>query len=243
MPGYFLPPAVHVCFTSDGSVFLDIKNDRYYGLDEQASRTLQALLVGRSDGDDNVALVNDLLGRGLLTAAAREGRVFRPVTVLCAQASFLDLVTDERPVTKLTDIARFFAACLHVAAVLRIRSLEHVLGLLRRTTVESPDSVDEAELRRKVQVFRYLRPLVYASRDQCLYDSLVLSYFLRMNRIPSTLVIGVKTLPFAAHCWVQMDRLVLNGTHDFVRGFAAPRLGPPRCHFHHGGGMTAPLTR
>lgn len=220
MPGYFLPHAVHVCFTSDGGVFLDIRNDRYFGLDEQASRTLQALLIGCSDSNPNIGtLVADLMGRGLLTAVAGEGREFRPVTVARAQASLLEFVTDERPVVRVMDTMKFFAACLRVAVMLRISSLEGVLDFLRRTTVYSPIIIDQHELRRRVQVFRYLRPLVYASRDQCLYDSLVLSYFLRMNRIPSTLVIGVKTVPFAAHCWVQMDQLVVNGTHDFVRGF------------------------
>jgi hypothetical protein len=220
MPAYLLPDAVYVCFTSDGGVFLDVRNDRYYGVDERAGRTLRAMLTEGSDADSITRdVAKDLVDRGLLTTVAARGRAFRPVTVAPAQASLVNLVTDDRPMLKLVDMVRFLVACVRMAFVLRAGSLERALEFLRRTTVRNPTAIDQEEVQRRVRVFRYLRPLVYASRDRCLYDSLVFSYFLRMNRIPSTLVIGVKTMPFAAHCWVQAGDRVVNGTPEFVRAF------------------------
>jgi Transglutaminase-like superfamily len=63
------------------------------------------------------------------------------------------------------------------------------------------------------QDFVSLRPLVYSSRDKCLYDCLVLLEFLAYFDLFPTLVIGVATFPFRAHCWLQYGPLVLT---DYV---------------------------
>lgn len=50
-------------------------------------------------------------------------------------------------------------------------------------------------------------------------DSLVLIEFLALHDVFPDWVIGVKTLPFTAHSWVQTGRFVLNGNPGYVRGY------------------------
>lgn len=64
---------------------------------------------------------------------------------------------------------------------------------------------------------RKLVPL--RARDQCLLDSLALLRWLGDLRSGAALVFGVKLNPFAAHCWVQADDLVLNDRLDNVAAF------------------------
>lgn len=46
----------------------------------------------------------------------------------------------------------------------------------------------------------------------CLLDSLALLRFLSRRRLPARIVFGVTLAPFAAHCWLQADGVVLNET-------------------------------
>ena len=69
------------------------------------------------------------------------------------------------------------------------------------------------------QDFFRLRPFVYSSRDKCLYDCLVLLEFLAYFDLFPTLVIGVATFPFRAHCWLQYGSLVLTDYVEHTRAY------------------------
>jgi hypothetical protein len=53
----------------------------------------------------------------------------------------------------------------------------------------------------------------------CLADSLALSRFLSRRNVASAMVFGVKLDPFAAHCWLQQDDVILNDAADAVATF------------------------
>lgn len=71
------------------------------------------------------------------------------------------------------------------------------------------------------------RPVVAACRtasryrsavDQCLPNALAMRAMLARRGIAATIVIGV-TLPFAAHCWLQSDHMVLSDPFGSVQNF------------------------
>lgn len=66
-----------------------------------------------------------------------------------------------------------------------------------------------------VQWFERLRIFVPRS-GRCLIQSLLLLHFLRLLGIRPELVLGVRTHPFEAHCWVEWNSLVLNDSVDHV---------------------------
>ena len=67
--------------------------------------------------------------------------------------------------------------------------------------------------------FFRIRPFVYSSRDKCLYDCMVLLEFLAYFELFPTLVIGVTTFPFRAHCWLQYGPLVLTDYVEHTRAY------------------------
>jgi hypothetical protein len=67
--------------------------------------------------------------------------------------------------------------------------------------------------------FCWIRAFSYSASNRCLFDSLVLAYFLRSHGVRCMFVMGVKSSPFAAHAWVQLNDQVLNSTPEFVRSF------------------------
>lgn len=50
----------------------------------------------------------------------------------------------------------------------------------------------------------------YPKRVLCLQRSAVLVRMLRAKGIPAQMVIGVQTLPFKAHAWVEVDGQIIN---------------------------------
>ncbi|NJO13234.1 MAG: lasso peptide biosynthesis B2 protein [Gammaproteobacteria bacterium] len=66
------------------------------------------------------------------------------------------------------------------------------------------------------RVFEALHPLVFASRNRCLFHSLALIEYLARHELYPRWVFGVQAVPFAAHCWVQQEGQVLNDTVEHV---------------------------
>jgi hypothetical protein len=89
---YHLPPSVHVVHDRDGAVLLDKERGLVYGLNPSAGLILQRLQAGHDlqeieqdvrrtfsniDGephDDIVALIEQLVGAGLLIVSTRDAR-------------------------------------------------------------------------------------------------------------------------------------------------------------------------
>jgi hypothetical protein len=78
---------------------------------------------------------------------------------------------------------------------------------------------DAGRIAALTQGFFRTRAFVYSSREKCLYDSLVLLEFLAHFKLFPTLVIGVTTFPFRAHCWLQYGSLVLTDYVERTRVF------------------------
>jgi hypothetical protein len=106
---------------------------------------------------------------------------------------------------------------------LRFRPIASVVAkaAARKARRGDPRStVDLEAARRHVAAYVYLRPLLFTARDACLFDALSLTNFLARYGVFATWVFGVQTGPFAAHCWVQHDEVVLNDTPENVRRYA-----------------------
>jgi hypothetical protein len=221
MSTYFLPPAVHACFTGDGTVFLDLKHDKYFGLDRHKTSLLRSLLDDNHparDGEHDI-LASELLERGLLTTDAAAGRLFEPALVELPDAPLLDSVIDEAPRLRFSHLLHFVGACITVWIALKRHSLLYAVQRLKRHRAARVDHCDVDTAQEFVRVFQYLRPFFYVARDNCLFDSLALTEFLRRRGVQTTCVLGVRTLPFAAHCWVQTGRLLVDGLPAQVARF------------------------
>lgn len=213
MASHFLPESVYVCFTCDGTVFLDLARDEYFGLDAAQTELFRALLVQNGQPNpDADALACDLVARGFLTREAQGSRPIEPISISTPDTLVLNPENDARPRVSFVHWYHLALACLATWFALHRRSLRHAVVRLRAAQgrVKQRQAVDTARVEELVRVFLYLRPVFYGARENCLYNSFVLADFLRRFKVPATCVFGVKTLPFEAHCWVQSGRFLLH---------------------------------
>jgi len=97
------------------------------------------------------------------------------------------------------------------------RPFGRVLTLAQAVGAQGPGR-DTPELRRRVLAFRQWLPWA-PFPGVCLFRSRMLLAFLRKSGLDATWVFGVRTWPFEAHCWLQVEDLVLDDTLDNVRNF------------------------
>jgi hypothetical protein len=140
--------------------------------------------------------------------------------------------------------AAFFASVMVARCKLRFLTLEHtVYGVTRRRTDSStsgPQSglsatasssaatrprseelsdLDINTLQVLISGYRWLRPWGFAAKNHCLLDSLaLLEYLAQFGQFPQW-IFGVRSAPFAAHCWAQIGPVVLSDHVDHVGEF------------------------
>jgi hypothetical protein len=119
----------------------------------------------------------------------------------------------------LLDVANFLHACLGAAWSLRRYSLGDIASRVASSRREEGPSALPATLE-LARVFQRLRRWLFSEKNRCLFNSLSLIYFLQRYGCFPHFVIGVQAVPFAAHAWVQKDRIVLDGDPEKVGHFA-----------------------
>jgi hypothetical protein len=244
---YYLPWQIYACRTDGGIVFLDARRDRYIGLGGASSTRLGDLVVNltnrtgarRDVRDPAVAveqlerLADTLIQRGLLCRGTGEGLRRSDPSLPPPQIDALPLEINASPPKRegpqadtencrsprLVDGVNFVIACVRASWALRWLSLGSIAS---RVTAARPEQepFDFAGALRLVQVFQMLRCWFFSEKNRCLFNALSLVYFLQRYGHFPYFVIGVKTTPFAAHSWVQRDRIVLDGDPASVGHFA-----------------------
>jgi hypothetical protein len=247
MPQYALARHVFVCMQGEHVVFLDVRKDRYFALEAARTAGLGELVPGwpaaapavvgyvqhaassaapaaveRFDRGTLSAVVALLLEKGILTSDLNGGKA---ATATRAQPISGDLTADaldESPRIGALAILRFLRAAIVAALLLRLRALEYVVERAKvrseRRRGKQP-SLDVIGLHQVVGAFATLRPFFFTAKDACLFDAVALSEFLSGYGVFPQWVFGVQARPFAAHCWLQNDGVVLNDTAEHVRRY------------------------
>jgi hypothetical protein len=221
---YELPPHIYLCRFSRAAVLLDLKRNRYFGIDACDADELVTLL-GASQ--TSVMQANEAarparwIERGLLEITDAPSHPFSSDAIgqhglLTAPAT---LHNGERPSIRLRDAAHFTLACLHAQWALRERPLWDIACNLRASAPRATESNTPTALTRTTLRFRRLRPLAFTAREQCLFHALALTHFLRAAGLASTWIIGVRLHPWGAHSWVQHGSMILDATPESVHEF------------------------
>lgn len=221
MSHYYLPAHVHCCQTEDAIVFLDLKRDRYFGLESRWD-ILVSVLDGACRDECALAVQKCLFEQGLLTTEQEDGHLPNVPAVAHGLETLIDTDFDALNGVRAEIRLHHFAnlAFAHVAARIlrRFCSLQGVIEHVRRNQMRASPS-KEGDLRALVRAFLHLRPLFYVAQRHCMLDSLTLLNYLARYGHSATWVLGVKTRTFAAHAWVQKDAFVLNDSPEHIRQF------------------------
>lgn len=213
---YRLRSGLHLCLLDGRALFLDIESGRYFAAAGQSAATL-ARLAAAGGSDENERLdVGKLLACALIVPAGK-GDVFAPTaTVDPLQAAFSaagDAVgwrgTARSAVRQLA--ARRMTARMTFAQILR--------EILRRRRRENRRDNRSGHSLEALAAFHERAGLFLGHADRCLPRSLALLLDAYANGHRPQFVIGVRSHPFAAHCWVQSGGTVLNDNIDHARLF------------------------
>jgi hypothetical protein len=148
---------------------------------------------------------------------ASYGVVAPPLSMCCGDERAV-AVPESRRSLRPIDVANFVMACLRASWSLRWFCLGSIAARVTAARVEENPFDFEGALR-LVRIFQTLRCWGFSEKNRCLFNALSLVYFLQRYGHFPYFVIGVKTTPFAAHSWVQRDRVVLDGNPATVGHF------------------------
>jgi hypothetical protein len=197
-------------------VFMDLEDDSYFMLEPAAEGHFRAVLDERPTGEQGAT--------GLPGLGPVDGLPFAPARCAGPAASVLDLARERsRGRGAFLDALRIWLLLLKVRSQLRHRPIAAVVGAYETDAVlqpARPSAGSESALARR---FARARAMVPIPRN-CLADSLALLRWLIAHQGRAMLVFGVKLDPFAAHCWVQTEELLLNDIAERVERFTPVRI-------------------
>jgi hypothetical protein len=238
MTTYLLAKHVFICICGSDVVFLDLKEDKYLSMDAAKVRNVLALPADSASPKVDVSpqpggthsLGSDagqrsaqaLLKRGLLTLDSSAGKPVELANPDDPEKDLIGIAPEVQPKLRLIDAVRFVSATLSAWKAMRFGSLEEIVsdvGTRRRLHSSGERAVDLDRARSCTALFERMRPYMFSARDKCLFDSFVLSNFLAKYGIYPQWVFGVTTSPFAAHCWLQHQRVVFNDYAEHAREF------------------------
>jgi hypothetical protein len=246
MPHYALSRHVFVCIQGEHVVFLDVRKDRYFALEAARTAGLGEWVAGwpvpapvpsgiaRRVGEipiqhgtqdidrESLGAIMSLLVEKEIVTSRDDGKTAAPEPIEPPTGELCTDAFDEHPGVRVGRVVRFVSAAVRARLLLKHRTFESVVTRVRRRVgqTQSGDPVPESYMQELVSTFAFLRPYFFAAKDACLFDALALSEYLATYRVYPRWIFGVQARPFAAHCWLQLNGIVLNDTLDHVRRYA-----------------------
>lgn len=203
-----LSPHVHMAWCGPDIVILDVRSDEYALLVDLADRLRPGLTSGSILVDPE--LLEDLRSLGLLGASdALDVRV--PLPELTGEVPGA-----EGPISWLTVLPAILNSLVSTASFHRKSFQSLVTAASQRRSRDNRR--DEAQVSKAAGAFQKMLPLIPFEGD-CLQRGFMLQHHLHRAGVAARWVFGVRTWPFLAHCWVQVDSRVVGDTVERVRGF------------------------
>jgi hypothetical protein len=211
LPAVGLAEHIGYCVDRAGVTLLDTRRDRYFGLPLALESAFVELVDAGFRADPSTPAIRRLAELGILV----EGQTAPQRTVPSAIRSWCD---DSLSKGVAVDPLGVAWALWRADRRLKTQPLASTLDQLRlRRTASS--CVDLARLRDEAEAFHRVRAWA-PKKPVCLLDSIALLDVLHKHALHPSLVFGVIRRPFAAHCWVQVDEVVVNDRLDHVREYA-----------------------
>lgn len=200
-------PHIHLAAVGLDIVILDVAGDEYHCLLDAAAK-----LRTRSDGSLEVpdeAWAADLQSAGI--AVTTPPRVARSSPIAPSREM------PDPPAPNTGDLIRTAAAWMTASLIFRRKTFAELLDHCRLP----PDDAHAADLSRldgMVGAARKVRPWM-PFEGQCLKRAFQLRFVLATRGIRTDWIFGVRTWPFSAHCWLQIDDLVVGDRLSRVKRY------------------------
>lgn len=212
----FLTTAPEVSFGMvDGHpVFLDAAHDRYAALPRDTIEPFLAALARGGQVEPGAPRTLRLLARGLFvlweTAALLE-----PVSHVPPARG----LEPTRPQLRLAELARVWWLLARARRQVQTRPFSSLIASPLNPRIPASGVTRAEPLELSVQRFHQARAYVPIV-SSCLCDSLALRQWLAKRGHGCALVFATRLDPFAAHCWIEVEGVVLNDTPERIATFA-----------------------
>lgn len=212
-----LRPSLRFSIVGDGAVFLDLCSGRYFTIPADFLPALRRWAQGASLSEKDLLSIERLKNHGILSDEPSLAPP-KPFTDVDVPDALID-ASGARPGGH--RVLRACAAQLLWSWRVRRWPIARLLRCYERMPMPAGSGSSPQAMLRLQQTVRAfeIAGICLGSHDRCLARSLALAAACRRRRLPVTLVIAVRPLPFAAHSWVQHGRFVLNETPDRAQLF------------------------
>lgn len=207
----WLAPGIHMTLIDEDLVVLDVQSDAYACL-VGGSEYVQ-LLADNRIGVSHREVLEDLIAANWLTTSATNRSA--------PSASVPRRSREGSGQANLRDLIRVGLDTHISAAVFRRQSFAELLETARRLRRKADDAgpFDMNIIDRTVAAFTTLRPWL-PNQGVCLQRSFCLLQCLSRRGVVANWVFGVRTWPFAAHCWLQVGDEVIGDDLDRISAYA-----------------------
>ena len=208
----------HLAYTivSRWTVFLDIPADRYVCLGGLAGRALSTIASAVDLTLPEQEALQPLLKAGFLRTDAPETAVCHPPSI-SFRSSLPGVMSAPFIPHEMLAVAYHMARQQHAAKTCSLHDM--IDGFATRKSLCRAQKDDEHHRAIRIATAFDRMSLLLGAYDRCLARSFALARYLTARNVACDLVFGVSMDPFAAHCWVQHDGVILNDHLDHVRTF------------------------
>lgn len=190
-------------------VFIDIANDQYFRLPEHLEVEFLGLLPSAPRFPEASRALREALGLDDNYPALAPFRSAMPKH---------SLVMDQpRAPARIVDVLRLWRILRKVRRTIKAAPLSACLARLKNKRAEQGENASDTQIIDATTKYLAARRLIPIA-EHCLTDSFALLAWLGPAQ-GADLIFGVKLDPFAAHCWVQLDTLLLNDRLDVIERF------------------------
>ncbi len=203
---YEIRPGLHFCESGSRLVFLDLDRDRYFCLPPSTEDAFRTFIDPQLYSE---VAIDALLRARIVRPAAAPHRP-EPASVCPAVHSY-----EPTGPAKFARVLEAISIEMLFASRLRHSRLSRIIASLesRKQSRRPPTGRSDRKSREIIAAFSAAK-LYRSPAGRCLSRSLALASQLAAHDHASTLVIGIRAEPFAAHCWVQAGDVVLNDTAE-----------------------------
>lgn len=229
LPGakFYLNKWIFACISGGSLIFLDLKADRYISVDQKSTPTVLSLihhdmliyrdvLHAGALGEDAEKMIYELCDLGILTIDPATGKILMNCKPQEPISPFEHIESDEIPAIYWHHVICAFLAGVAAHVSLKFVHLNKIINKVRYLIGHSGGPADPERALMLARIYQRLRPVLLRSR-LCLFDSLSFIFFARIYGVCPNLIFGVRADPFEAHCWVQLDGVILNDVPQNIK--------------------------
>jgi hypothetical protein len=218
-----LGQGVHACRYLSDLVFLSLPLDEYFIVEGDDAARIWRGLKGELTASDfldlyNNSVFNKMIRSGLLIPSAPSEYCSHLASSNVRQSQTFSvgecpgLLPNEPAIISLSTLTEM-AYCVAWAKLARsFLSLQNIVKLVERQRPENqnPKIWTANEYSTLLDQFARNQVFYYGRSNNCILNSLVLIKFLAENGIYPKWIFGVRTKPFAAHCWLEGNEILFD---------------------------------